>query len=544
MSFESIRAELALLEQEQQLVAARLVEMTRTKESLEAELVAANARILELEGVIDPVPEPPPPQAGYGVLFNADTDQPITDLISGATYPIAGMNVTVVARPNPAAPVQASSVRFSFDGAVIRTENGQPWAMYGDTSGNLGAGKWALGNHEVKIEFFSAQNAGGTLLTTTTYAFTAVAVADAPDPPPANPDPIPIPEGEIITSTAALVAACKSGGNRTLKMAPGSYGDAALSALGSLSSRILITSADRASPAKFSGFDLKGAKNIGIDHLLVERNVSAGGASRFIQIADSDGVRIEYCTIRGTGSPLSSTGILANSGCKNVRVAYNDIMSVGWGYAGGGVNLKVLWNRYTKMGSDAMQFGSGIVDAEIAFNYATDWTAVEGAHPDGVQMGSWAGNPSKRVWVHDNVFWRRNGSSFQGIFSGNEGAVVFEDLKFENNLIHSRHAHGIRPAMGGGRGCIIRNNTAISTDPGYIMLNIGVSGSGPDLSITRNIADTISSSASESYALGSSPNYDAVFVDFSQGNWTLENYRVKPGITAGADVDRLVEVVA
>jgi hypothetical protein len=109
-------------------------------------------------------------------LINADTDQPMAGfdpLNSGASINLAGLptrNLNIRAHTSPSV---VGSVRFGYDGnANVRVENGAPYALAGDTSGNYYAWTPATGSHTLTATPYSASGAGGTAGTSKTITFT------------------------------------------------------------------------------------------------------------------------------------------------------------------------------------------------------------------------------------------------------------------------------------------------------------------------------------------------------------------------------------
>jgi hypothetical protein len=77
---------------------------------------------------------------------------------------------------------------MDLDGVAIRTENTQPYALFGDAGGDLRGGLH-IGEHQVKFDFFALDNAKGTHLASEVISFT---LADGSS---SNPAPLPAPDG-------------------------------------------------------------------------------------------------------------------------------------------------------------------------------------------------------------------------------------------------------------------------------------------------------------------------------------------------------------
>jgi hypothetical protein len=129
-------------------------------------------------------------------LVNADTDTDIGLLHAGdtlnlATLPTKNLNVRADVQGTVA------SVRFSLDGAVVRTENVAPYALGGDTNGNYAAWTPSVGSHSLTAAPFIGTGATGTAGIAMTLSFSVVNQA-APPPAP-TPTPIPIPAGPAVS---------------------------------------------------------------------------------------------------------------------------------------------------------------------------------------------------------------------------------------------------------------------------------------------------------------------------------------------------------
>jgi hypothetical protein len=129
-----------------------------------------------------PAPATAAPAVSKLVLINADTNQlvagfdPLPDgaVLNVATLPTRNLNVLAVTQP----PV-TGSVRFTLNGSAVRTENGAPYAMYGDNSGDYLAWRPGVGSYSVGATAYSGSNASGIASTQLNRAFTVVDQASA-----------------------------------------------------------------------------------------------------------------------------------------------------------------------------------------------------------------------------------------------------------------------------------------------------------------------------------------------------------------------------
>ncbi|WP_247237823.1 PKD domain-containing protein [Telluribacter sp. SYSU D00476] len=114
-------------------------------------------------------------------LINADTEQPIRDLVPNdvinlATLPTRNLNIRSNTNPSP-----VGSVKFVMSGKQNRTqtETGFPYALFGDDSGNYRNWTPALGNYSLTATPYTEASAKGTAGTPLTINFSVVDQAGA-----------------------------------------------------------------------------------------------------------------------------------------------------------------------------------------------------------------------------------------------------------------------------------------------------------------------------------------------------------------------------
>ena len=121
-----------------------------------------------------PPPPPPPPSGGGGITFtliNANTN--------GALGPMPnGNNISFPNDKNIRANSSfegTRSVYFRLTGPrnQIRTENAEPYALFGDNNGNYASVDFPVGQYTLTAEAWSGANRSGTMLGTATINFSA-----------------------------------------------------------------------------------------------------------------------------------------------------------------------------------------------------------------------------------------------------------------------------------------------------------------------------------------------------------------------------------
>jgi hypothetical protein len=97
-------------------------------------------------------------------LVNANTNQDIIEIVgNGETY--SGIDLSVPLAVRADVPNNSESVHFNFlNGALTRTENVAPYALFGDNGGNYNGQVFEEGSYFVEIQAFSSDNGNGDLL--------------------------------------------------------------------------------------------------------------------------------------------------------------------------------------------------------------------------------------------------------------------------------------------------------------------------------------------------------------------------------------------
>ncbi|MEO0761733.1 MAG: Ig-like domain-containing protein, partial [Pseudomonadota bacterium] len=132
------------------------------------------------EGEIAVTVAAPDPVAIELVLYDTVLDEAIATLEDGATVALDAAaldTLTVVATP---AGTDVESMRLELGTTVERVENIAPYALFGDTGGDLAAGTLGFGAHDLAVTAYSDDGAGGLVLGERSLDFTLVQANRAP----------------------------------------------------------------------------------------------------------------------------------------------------------------------------------------------------------------------------------------------------------------------------------------------------------------------------------------------------------------------------
>jgi len=176
-------------------------------------------------------------------LINAITDQPIGVIQNGAILALSQLPAAINVRADTV-PATVGSVGFGYDtpstnlNTSFRTENGAPYALFGDTNGNYANGSFVVGQYTIVATAYSGANKTGTASQPLTITFTVVSQPPTPTPtatatPTATPSATP--------ANAAPVA--NAGPDQTISDTNGAAGETVfLSGAGSTDSDGTIVS--------------------------------------------------------------------------------------------------------------------------------------------------------------------------------------------------------------------------------------------------------------------------------------------------------------
>ncbi|NEQ96850.1 MAG: hypothetical protein F6K30_09020 [Cyanothece sp. SIO2G6] len=127
--------------------------------------------------VVDDIPDTPVDGFALEVgLYNTITDELIAPLQNGSIISVGDLangNITIAAFV--VGDTEVGSVELDLNnGAVVQTENVEPYALFGDRSGDFNDGTIALGQNTIEFEVYSESRLRGDLLGTTSLDFTLV----------------------------------------------------------------------------------------------------------------------------------------------------------------------------------------------------------------------------------------------------------------------------------------------------------------------------------------------------------------------------------
>lgn len=176
--------------------------------------------VSELGPILEPLPDPETedpdtgpdtePDTGFSASFtlvDTSTNEILqTTLSEGET--VAAGPISIVAQPSQ----NVGSASFSVNGQFIRTENVEPYALFGDNSGDFFDGALNTGENTLEVVFTSGTGGTGDVVGRETLTFTVgdTTTDPIPDPDPdpdidpdPDPDPMPLPDPDLSLAGAA-----------------------------------------------------------------------------------------------------------------------------------------------------------------------------------------------------------------------------------------------------------------------------------------------------------------------------------------------------
>ena len=140
--------------------------------------------------------------ASFSLVDTSANEVLQTTLAEGETVEAGAIGIVV----QPSQTVGSAS--FSLNGQFIRTENVEPYALFGDSSGDFFDGALTAGENMIEVVFTSGADGTGDVLGTETLTFTVSGTAMSPDPdigtdPDPNTDPATDPDPDLSLAGAA-----------------------------------------------------------------------------------------------------------------------------------------------------------------------------------------------------------------------------------------------------------------------------------------------------------------------------------------------------
>ena len=314
----------------------------------------------------------------------------------------------------------------------------------------------------------------------------------------------------ILTSTI-------NGGEIALQ--EGSYGPLSLRHIsGSKEKPLIIKSADRNRPAKFTGFFLDDAHNIVLEDLVFDYTFRPGDPPhlRPFEVSSSENIIIRSSIFDGDvarDSDSYSNGFgnaygLSINESQNIFILGNKISGFLRGIViNNSKNIKIERNELEGMRSDGMNLAQ-VEGAEIIENYIHDFKVSNGSRDHGDMIQVWTNgtsSPTSDIRIENNILSSGLGRYTQSIFMRNDlvdrglagKEMYYRNITIEGNLIINAHLHGI--TVGETIGLLLKNNTIVrnATSAGIennISLwtpKIGVARDSMDVTIANNVVSKI-----------------------------------------------------
>lgn len=262
----------------------------------------------------------------------------------------------------------------------------------------------------------------------------------------------------IVKDVSGLTAALNSAqAGDTIKLAAGDYASLSLSGLKFAGAGVTITSLDPANEAKIVGMRVNGCEGLNFNSL---EWVSQPGKTNPFQIVDSARINLNDLNVHGTldgNAQNDSSGILIRRSA-DVTLTNSEFHQLSYGVSNlDSKNIKIDSNKFHEIQFDGVR-GGGTSNITVSNNYFTDFSPVEGDHPDAIQF--WTANTTtaaSNITITGNVILRGDGAPTQGIFFRDQvGNLPFQNVTIADNLVIGGTINGIK--VNGGAGVTIRDN--------------------------------------------------------------------------------------
>ena len=324
-------------------------------------------------------------------------------------------------------------------------------------------------------------------------------------------------------------------GGETILLAPGDYGDLALTGRSGFDvtfpSNVTITSADPQDPAVFSGLDVRDAGNLTFDGVTFDY-IFQDGDYLFdtpFSVAASENITIRNSTFDGdlpSGVSLIDDGYgygigLSTRDNTGITIEQNEFFDFYRALVvSSSDDIVVSSNDIYSIRSDGMNFAE-VTGVLIENNYIHDFKSSPDSLDHGDMIQFWTNGtqtPSSDIVIRGNQLDIGDGDYTQSIFMRNDlvdrglagQEMYYSNITIEENVIVNGHKWGI--SVGETNGLIIQNNSVLHDDGGDV--------DGTDATVEIPLINVATTSTN----VVISQNATADITGYSdQSDWTVRN---------------------
>ncbi len=260
----------------------------------------------------------------------------------------------------------------------------------------------------------------------------------------------------MVTPETLLAALKGAKPGDVLALAPGDYRGVRLSGLTGLT----VTAADPKDRPRFiGGVIINKAAGLCLSGVNFELGPIEVASASIVTVSGGEDIVVTDCDFlgyeRGDGARFGR-GLVA-SGVKGLRIVGNRFSRVFRGVVVAGTSGPVIEdNDMFDLGSDGINLGQ-VEGARVSANQIVGFKPAAGDHPDGIQIMTAAGGPSRDVEISGNLIV---GQGAQGIFVKAENkAVRHQGIAIRGNIVVDAGFHAI--TAGQSDGVVIEGNTCL-----------------------------------------------------------------------------------
>ena len=297
----------------------------------------------------------------------------------------------------------------------------------------------------------------------------------------------PKPNVDVTVTNAATfsraVEAAKSGD--IIRLAPGTYGDLAVTGLNITTGTVRITSLNTAQPAVVTSFLVDHSSGLAIDTLSI--NAIKTTKTFPFTVANSNHIALDNLTAVGDGygpNPTAVSAIILRDGT-DLSLTRSRISSFWHGVTMLNItNARIADNELRDLRTDGIR-GGGVSNSIIEGNVETNFHPIPIDHPDGIQLWTDGQKQSaSNVIIRYNLVDRGTGGATQGIFIRDVvGGLPFLNMQVYGNLVIGTRYNGI--AIDGIVGGQVHDNQVVSYPDIESWLRIQ---NGSAVALDRNVA--------------------------------------------------------